>query len=159
MPVRGQDGTYDGSLMIRETRLQDAPAITGLLDAISVVGLLDELNGSGIYFSEVEARFRLSPRQVVLTRSSAIGPSMGISMDGFYNLADKRMDMQGVLSPIYILNGIGQLFARKGEGLIGFNFNLRGAASDPQVSVNPLSAFTPGIFRDIFRRPPPSVSQ
>lgn len=159
VPVRGQDGTYDGNLVIRETRLQDAPAITGLLDAISVVGLLDELNGSGIYFTEVEARFRLSPRQVVLTRSSAIGPSMGISMDGFYNLADKRMDMQGVLSPIYILNGIGQLFARKGEGLIGFNFNLRGAASDPQVSVNPLSAFTPGIFRDIFRRPPPSVSQ
>ncbi|WP_315901583.1 DUF3971 domain-containing protein [Salipiger bermudensis] len=159
VPVRGQDGTYDGNLVIRETRLQDAPAITGLLDAISVVGLLDELNGAGIYFSEVEARFRLSPRQVVLTRSSAIGPSMGISMDGFYNLADKRMDMQGVLSPIYILNGIGQLFARKGEGLIGFNFNLRGAASDPQVSVNPLSAFTPGIFRDIFRRPPPSVSQ
>ncbi|WP_417742364.1 AsmA-like C-terminal region-containing protein [Salipiger sp.] len=159
VPVRGQGGTYDGNLVIRETRLQDAPAITGLLDAISVVGLLDELNGSGIYFTEVEARFRLSPRQVVLTRSSAVGPSMGISMNGVYNLASKQMDMQGVLSPIYILNGIGQIFARKGEGLIGFNFNLRGPAADPAVSVNPLSAFTPGIFRDIFRRPPPRVRQ
>nr|WP_274705555.1 AsmA-like C-terminal region-containing protein [Salipiger pentaromativorans] len=158
-PVRGRAGEYDGALEIGGARLQDAPAITGLLDAVSVVGLLDELNGAGIFFSQVEARFRLTPTQVVLTRSSAVGPSMGISMDGYYNLASRTMDMQGVLSPIYILNGIGRLFARKGEGLIGFNFNLSGGVDAPRVSVNPLSVFTPGMFRDIFRRPPPSVSQ
>ena len=92
-------------------------------------------------------------------RSSAVGPSMGISLDGYFNLRDKTMDMQGVLSPVYILNGIGRLFSRKGEGLIGFNFNLAGPVADPGVSVNPLSVFTPGMFRDIFRRPPPTVSQ
>ncbi|MBN9887308.1 DUF3971 domain-containing protein [Salipiger abyssi] len=159
VPVRGRAGEYDGTLAIEGARLQDAPAITGLLDAVSVVGLLDELNGAGIFFSEVEARFRLTPSQVVLSRSSAVGPSMGISMDGYYDLASRRMDMQGVLSPVYILNGIGRLFSRKGEGLIGFNFNLAGSVDDPAVSVNPLSAFTPGMFRDIFRRPPPSLSQ
>jgi hypothetical protein len=67
--------------------------------------------------------------------------------------------MQGVLSPIYILNGIGSLFTRRGEGLIGFNFNLTGPASNPTVAVNPLSVFTPGMFREIFRRPPPQPSQ
>ncbi len=158
-PVPGQPGTYDGQMRIEGTRLQKAPAIGALLDAISIVGLLDQLNGPGIYFSEVEAEFRLTPGQVILSRSSAVGPSMGISLDGYYDLASGQMDMQGVLSPIYMVNAIGRLIARKGEGLIGFNFNLKGTAERPRVLVNPLSVFTPGMFRDIFRRPPPKVTQ
>lgn len=158
-PVAGQSGTYDGTMRIEGPRLRDAPAIGALLDAVSVVGLIDQLNGPGIFFSEVEANFRLTPSRVILTRSSAIGPSMGISLDGYYDLASGNMDMQGVLSPVYFLNGIGQIFSRKGEGLIGFNFNLKGAVSAPRVAVNPLSVFTPGMFRDIFRRPPPQVTQ
>ena len=90
---------------------------------------------------------------------SASGPSIGISLDGIYELATATLDLQGVLSPVYIINGIGRLFARKGEGLIGFNFNLAGPVDAPRTSVNPLSVFTPGMFRDIFRRPPPSVTQ
>ncbi|SDX97815.1 AsmA-like C-terminal region-containing protein [Citreimonas salinaria] len=158
-PVAGATGQYDGLLKIEGARLQDTPAAAALLDAISVVGLIDQLNGPGIFFSEVEARFRLTPGGITLSRGSAVGPSMGVSLDGYYNLADGRMDLQGVLSPVYILNGIGRLIARKGEGLIGFNFNLRGTRDAPQVSVNPLSVFTPGMFRDIFRRPPPTLTR
>ncbi|RBI83218.1 hypothetical protein DRV85_16590 [Rhodosalinus halophilus] len=150
-------GTFDGTLRVTDTRMRDTPTLAALLDAISIVGILDQLGGPGIAFSEVEARFRLTPRQVILTRSSAIGPSMGISMDGYYDLASGRMDMQGVLSPVYLLNVVGSVLTRKGEGLFGFNFRLRGTGEDPQVRVNPLSALTPGMFREIFRRPPPKV--
>ncbi|MBB3986741.1 hypothetical protein GGQ68_003084 [Sagittula marina] len=156
-PVRGQTGSFDGLLKVAGARLQKAPTIASLLDAISVVGILDQLNGPGIFFSDVEARFRLTPGQVILTQSSAVGPSMGISLDGYYNLTSGEMDMQGVLSPIYVVNAVGRLFSRKGEGLIGFNFTLGGTVADPSVSVNPLSALTPGMFRDIFRRPPPEL--
>ena len=158
-PVAGQPGSYDGALDVSGPRLRNAPGIASLLDAISIVGLLDQLEGPGILFSEVEARFRLTPDRVILTQSSATGPSMGISLDGIYNLATSTLDMQGVLSPIYFLNGIGSILTRKGEGLIGFNFTLSGAASDPQVGVNPLSALTPGMFREIFRKPPPTTGQ
>lgn len=158
-PVPGQTGSYDGRLQISETRLRNMPAIGALLDGISLVGILDQMNGPGIYFSDVDADFRLSNDQVVLRRGSAVGPSMGISLDGYLDLARGRLDLQGVLSPIYFLNGIGQLVSRRGEGLIGFNFTLRGPMGDPQVGVNPLSAFTPGMFRDIFRRPPPRTSR
>lgn len=158
-PVRGKAGTFDGLMTITGTRMQKAPAIASLLDAISVVGLLDQINGPGIFFSDVEARFRLTPSRVILSESSAVGPSMGISLDGYYDLNSGQMDMQGVISPIYVVNAIGRLIARKGEGLIGFNFNLRGTVGDPKVAVNPLSALTPGMFRDIFRRPPPKLSQ
>jgi hypothetical protein len=67
------------------------------------------------------------------------------------------LDMEGVISPFYLINGIGQIFARRGEGLFGFTYTLRGAVASPKVVINPLSIFTPGMFREIFRRNPPKL--
>ena len=136
-----------------------APVLAGLLNAVSVVGLIDELQGAGILFDTMEARFDLSPDRVVIREGSAVGASLGISMDGLYDIATKRIDMQGVVSPIYLVNGIGQLFTRRGEGLFGFAYRMTGAQDEARVEVNPLSILTPGMFRDIFRRPLPVVSQ
>ena len=149
--------SFDGTLKVNNTRVQDAPAMAALLNALSIVGLLEQAGGNGIHFQEVEAAFRITPTTMVLTEASAVGPSMGLSMDGVYDVANARLDMQGVISPIYLLNGIGSIFTRRGEGLIGFNYRLRGPVAAPQVSVNPLSAFTPGMFREIFRAPAPEL--
>ena len=88
-----------------------------------------------------------------------MGPGLGISVDGIYTLATKEMDFQGVISPFFIVNQIGSVLTRRGEGLIGFNFNVAGPVSAPRVSVNPLSVLTPGMFREIFRRPPPELDE
>jgi hypothetical protein len=157
-PTR-QAGVFDGSLAIRSLRLRDAPAMAALLDAISVIGLLQQLDGQGLAFDEIDANFRLTPDHLILGEGSAIGPGLGISLDGIYTLATQKLDFQGVISPFYVINSIGSIFTRRGEGLIGFNFNIAGDTSAPQVSVNPLSAFTPGMFREIFRRPPPDIGQ
>lgn len=151
--------SFDGTLNVKETRIQDAPAIAALLNALSVVGLLEQMGGSGIHFQEVDASFRLTPSTMTLTQASATGPSMGLSMDGVYDVAGGRLDMQGVISPLFLINGIGSIFTRRGEGLIGFNYRLRGPVEDPRVQVNPLSALTPGLFREIFRAPAPDVPQ
>ena len=151
--------SFDGTLDITNLRVRDAPALASLLDAISVVGLLQQLDGQGLSFTEVDAEFRIEPGRIVITRSSAVGPSLGISLDGIYATQAGTVDLQGVVSPIYLLNGIGAVLTRPGEGLIGFNFNLTGPVSDMAVMVNPLSVLTPGMFREIFRRPPPQVSQ
>jgi hypothetical protein len=156
LPV-GKDGAFDGKLYVENTRVKDAPAIAALLNTLSVVGLLEQMGGSGIHFQEVEADFHLTPSTMTLINASAVGPSMGISMDGVYAVDKGTLDMQGVVSPLFFLNGIGSIFTRKGEGLIGFNYNLSGPAKSPQVSVNPLSVFTPGMFREIFRAPTPKV--
>ncbi|SMX31624.1 YhdP family protein [Octadecabacter ascidiaceicola] len=155
----GAEGSYDGTLVGNNLRVMDAPALASLLDAISVVGLLTQLDGQGLLFTDVDAKFRLTPNQVIVTQSSATGPGLGISLDGIYSTAGQTMDFQGVVSPFYLLNGIGSILTRPGEGLIGFNFNLRGPVDNPQVLVNPLSALTPGMFREIFRRAPPTVDQ
>ena len=153
------EASFDGTLAVRDTRVKDAPAIAALLSALSIVGLLEQLGGGGIPFREVDAEFRLTPSTMALTRASAVGPSMGLSMDGTYDVTNSTLNMQGVVSPVYLLNSIGSILTRKGEGLIGFNYQLRGPASGPSVSVNPLSALTPGMFREIFRAPPPRVPQ
>lgn len=153
-------GTYNGRLRINNTRMRNAPVMAALLNAISVVGLLEQLDGSGIHFAEVDATFQLSPTEVRLARASAVGPSMGISMDGIYDLEASNMNFQGVISPIYMVNIVGRVVSpRDGEGLIGFNYRLYGDPDNPRVKVNPLSVLTPGFFREIFRRPPPKLSQ
>lgn len=158
LPV-GPDGTYDGRLNISDIWIQDAPAMASLLSALSVVGLLEQMSGNGILFNTAEADFRLSPSQVIVRSASAVGASLGVSMDGTYDLNARQIDMQGVVSPLYVINGLGRIFSRnKGEGLIGFNYRLLGPVAQPRVQVNPLSLFTPGMFREIFRRPPPTTN-
>ncbi|MFD0858353.1 hypothetical protein [Roseovarius aquimarinus] len=151
----GAPGTYEGQLTGGDIWLTEAPALAELLSALSVVGLLEQMAGSGIHFSDVDARFRLGPDRLTVYSSSAVGASMGISMDGYYYPNARRMDMQGVVSPLYIVNAIGGMFTRQGEGLVGVNYTLTGDAASPDVNVNPLSIFTPGMFREIFRRQPP----
>ncbi len=150
------EGVYEGTLAVRNTRVVEAPAMTELLSAISVVGLIDQMGGEGIGMDFVDADFTLTPTEVRLQSSSATGPSLGITMNGVYQLAGGAMRMQGVVSPVYFLNGIGQIFTRQGEGLFGFNYSLTSNGDETSVGVNPLSILTPGMFREIFRRPPPS---
>lgn len=153
------EGNYDCKLEVTDLRVKDAPALAGLLDAISVVGLLQQMDGQGLAFTNVDARFRLTQDQIIVTEASAVGPGLGISLYGTYTLVNTVMDFQGVVSPIYLINGIGSILTRRGEGLIGFNYTLRGPLSEMKVGVDPLSFLTPGMFRDIFRRPPPQVGQ
>lgn len=152
LPV-GNGNSFDGRLKVDGVSIKDAPAIAALVNSISVVGLVNEMNGDGIYFDEVEAEFRLSPNRMTLTRGSATGASLGLSMDGVYATDSGQIAMQGVITPVYLLNGIGSVLTRKGEGLLGFNYSLRGDAKSPNVSINPLSVLAPGGLRDIFRAP------
>lgn len=155
LTLQSQDGGWLGSLKVKDARVKDAPAVAALLSAVSVIGILEQLDGKGLLFSDIRAEFMLKNNQFTLFSSSAVGPSLGLSLDGFINTQTNQLDLQGVLSPFYLLNGLGAIFTRRGEGLIGFNFNLRGPTAKPAVAVNPLSALTPGMFREIFRRPPP----
>jgi len=159
----GKTGVYNGSLNAQGPRVQNATALSEILTAISVVGIVEQLDGSGITFTDVDAKFVLTPSAITLTEASAVGSSLGLTMEGYYDFAGDNMDMQGVITPIYALNGLfeqsklfGQFFGKKrGEGLIGFTYTLSGSADAPIVGVNPLSALTPGLFREIFRKPIP----
>ena len=115
------------------------------------------MNGAGLAFNNGEVTFVLTPRAVEITQGSAVGASLGISFAGLYLTGSGQIDLQGVISPIYLVNGVGQILTRRGEGLFGFNYRLTGTAGDPDVTVNPLSVLTPGMFRELFRQRPPKL--
>jgi hypothetical protein len=72
-------------------------------------------------------------------------------MTGVYQTGSKRLAMEGVISPVYLLNGVGAVLTRRGEGVFGFNYTLQGTAEALEVGVNPLSILTPGMLRGLFR--------
>ena len=155
---RPREGNYDGVANLRNIRVRDASVLAELLSAVSIIGLLEQLNGEGIVFNQADADFLLTPNAVQVTRGSAVGASLGVSMAGVYESSNGKLAMQGVVSPVYLLNGIGAVVTKRGEGLFGFNYQLRGTANDPQIEVNPLSILTPGLFREIFRSPAPVLA-
>lgn len=152
-------GQYDSRVEIRDLRVQKTNVLAELLSAVSVVGLLEQLNGTGILFGTADFDLIITPNAVEITRGSAIGASLGVTMAGLYLTQTRRLDLRGVVSPIYLVNGIGAALTRRGEGLFGFNYSLRGTSDDPEVQVNPLSILTPGMFREIFRRPAPGLER
>ena len=105
----------------------------------------------------MEADFRLTPGRITVSKGSAVGKSLGVSVDGVFATDTGQLSMQGVVTPVYLLNGIGSVFTRKGEGLFGLNYALTGSAAKPKVSVNPLSVLAPGGLRNIFRGPKTKV--
>lgn len=157
LQASGAQGVYDGRLTISNPRLRDAPVLAEMLNVVSVVGLIDQLRGDGMSMGAVEARFRVTPTELILTEGVAFGPALGLTLDGRYDLARRELAMQGVVSPLNVINGVvGAIFSPRREGLFGFSYILTGNAESPQVTVNPLSILTPGVFRDVFRRPPPN---
>ncbi|MGV6810649.1 MAG: YhdP family protein [Brevirhabdus sp.] len=155
----GISGNYEGTVRVAGLKVRDAPVLASLLSAASIVGILEQMTAEGLLFTDLQAAFRLNPDRLIVREGSAVGPSMGVSAEGVFDLVNKRMDVQGVISPLYVLNGIGQILTRNREGLFGFNYRMQGPVSSPRTTVNPLSILTPGIFRDLFRSAPPGTGQ
>ena len=154
----GEPGNFDVDLRIENTRIKDAPAMAALLNAISLVGLLDEMAGQGIFISAIDSKMRITPTEVKVLSGSAVGPSVGLSFDGTVDTVDGMLNLRGAISPFYLLNAIGSVLTRKGEGVFAFNYALTGPLTAPQVSVNPLSGLVPLFLRNLMRPPAPTVS-
>jgi len=91
-------------------------------------------------------------------RDGAIAsPSIGSTLEGWVDFDRDIVDLSGVFVPAYGVNNLfgrlpvlGLLLGGQQEGLFGLNFRVTGRASDPSLSVNPLSAIAPGFLRKIF---------
>ena len=93
-----------------------------------------------------------------LTEARAFSASLGLTVRGRIDQRRGVLDLQGTVVPAYVLNSLlgripvlGKLFsAERGGGLVAVNYTLRGPIANPSVSVNPLSALTPGFLRGLF---------
>jgi hypothetical protein len=155
LPERPLSGTLD----IENFRMHNVPALAKLLQAMTLYGLVDAMGGPGLGFTRLEAPFRLTDDALDLGEARAFSSSLGLTAQGHIDLAALKVDMQGTIVPAYFFNSllgnvplVGRLFSPEhGGGVFAANYTVRGALDDPTVSVNPLSALTPGFLRGLFR--------
>ncbi len=144
-----------------------APVFARILSLPSFSGAGSMLAGSGIPFSTLRGDFAYGEDRLVLKKLVAYGGAIGVTANGVADLGHDRLDLQGTIVPAYALNSIlgvvpvigPLLLGGEGQGLFAANYQATGSAADPQVSVNPLSAFAPGFLRRLFQpnfgMPPP----
>lgn len=131
------------------TRAEDAAEFRNLRQSASQGVQFDLLSVSYFY---------TRGKQVELHTGRLKGPTLGATAKGIINLEQDDINIRGTFVPAYALNNafsqvpiVGRLLGgHPDQGLFGINFDVTGSMEDPQVSVNPLSAITPGIFRNIF---------
>ncbi|MDC1444746.1 AsmA-like C-terminal region-containing protein [Amylibacter sp.] len=160
-----KDGYYTGRFITNKFRMMHSSPLALLLDSLSLVGLVDKLENEGIQFDQAKGWLNITPDGIQLRDVSLVGISMGMSITGWYDKQKKSINFDGVVTPVYAINGVferlaGKLFGeQKGEGLFSFVYTMKGPTSSPKVEVKPLSILTPGGFRKIFRADIPAPSK
>ncbi len=148
-----------GTLKIDDFRVVNAPILAKLLTVGSLQGISDLLSGEGIQFTHLDVPFWYEKGKLGIDEGRAAGPAIGLTMQGVIDRKQKLTQLNGTIVPAYSLNSVfgkvpvlGQLLvSRPGEGVFAFTYDVAGNTSDPQVTVNPLSALAPGFLRRLFQ--------
>ena len=159
MPLAGQIGPVRGAMTLQDSQIVNVPILASLLSLASLQGLTNTLSGEGLKFDTVDVPFSFQDGVLSLREARAAGPALGMTGNGEISFTEKSLDLDGVLVPAYTANSllgdiplIGDIFVgRRGEGVFALSYSVQGPFKKSQVGVNPLSAFTPGFLRDIFR--------
>jgi hypothetical protein len=148
-----------GKLRVVNYRVRNAPLLTRVLSIMALTGIVDALTGEGLNFSELDVPFTHTEGEIQVADAKATGTSIGFTASGtVYTHADV-LNLEGTVVPAYAINSVlgkipllGNILAgtEDGGGVFAANFSVTGPTEDPNTTVNPLSALTPGILRNLF---------
>lgn len=153
------DAPLVGTMEIREFRVLNAPTLTKIVSVMSLTGIIEALGGEGLYFSELSIPFSYGDGILEMKSARANGPSLGFTANGRIYTHANVVDVQGTVVPAYMINSllgniplIGGIFSggEEGGGIFAARYSMTGSRDEPDVSVNPLSALTPGFLRNFF---------
>ncbi len=145
-----------GYLIAKDFSLRNEPAIRRLVTE-SVPDQARQASGD-TRFTKMRIDFSREGAETTVKEAVIFGPQIGLTFNGIVDLVRDRISLSGTFIPAYGLNNafaqipvVGAILGGgRNEGLLAVTFGVSGRASDPNVTVNPLSAVTPGIFRKIF---------
>jgi len=152
----------NGLMIISDFALKDDPALSGVLKIqpppAGQSGAQQSGESSIVNFSKLRAQYTLGGGKFIVQDAVMWGVSMGGTLEGTLDFAADRADMTGTFVPLYGLNNIltqiplfgPLLMGGSNAGIFALNFRISGTVTSPTVSVNPLSAVAPGIFRKLF---------
>ena len=156
---------YSGVVTVKNCTVLNQAFFTRLFSSGSPGGVVDLMQGQGISLSSINIPFRVNGDIIDIHDARASGPSVGVTADGYVDRGSNQIALQGAMAPMYGINGIlgvipvlGDVFvSKKGEGLFGVTYSVRGDLDEPKLSTNPLSMLTPGILRRIFEGSTPTA--
>ncbi len=155
---KGKRIIADGNIEMTDFRLGNVPIIARILLVTSFSSIRDNLRGEGIWFEKGKVDFVIQENRINIPKGYLLGPSLGITALGVYDRKNSVVSFTGTVVPAYTINSfLGEvpfvgdiLVSREGEGIFGVNYRAEGFSDDVKIFANPLSLFTPGIFRRIF---------
>ncbi len=158
---------YVGTITLSDILVTDQPFLARLFAAATLDGPLRLLKGEGIAITKLSAPFSAQGKIVLIHEGRASGSAVGGTFEGVLDRRTDRIELTGTMVPAYGLNSmlgavpiLGDILAsRKGEGVFGVTYSMKGPLDDPTLSTNPLSVLTPGILRRIFEFSPPKAPQ
>jgi CheY-like chemotaxis protein len=145
-----------GYFIAKDFSLRNEPAIRRLVTE-SVPDQGRQISADA-RFTKMRIDFSRDGAETTVKEAVIFGPQIGLTFNGIVDLVRDRISLSGTFIPAYGLNNafaqipvVGAILGGgRNEGLLAVTFGVSGKASDPNVTVNPLSAVTPGIFRKIF---------
>lgn len=164
---KGGPRDMQGTVVLSDFTLRDAPVLALLLNSMSLIGVLDILNGQGIEFGRARVDFKWvdrgqperaeNIRLIRLRDGRTSGASLGLNFEGEIDNWNNTLDLDGTIVPISginnVLSGIplvGDILTGGGSGILAATYTIKGPKDKPEVFVNPLSVLAPGILRKIF---------
>ena len=164
------DVNLDGQGVAERTGLLTATRFHVLGDAVSVQNLPNETAAAArrnvvrerFEFDTLRAPFSVGHGQFVLHNASIQGPLVSATMLGKLDFRTRVLQVGGTFTPLSTLNKIFSemplvgdiLTGPKREGVFAMTYALQGGLENPQLIVNPFSAITPGITRELMQITP-----
>ncbi len=146
-----KDGVSNSVLIIDNFKVKEVPVFAKLLSLASLQGIADLLTGEGIRFTDFEMIYSSQKGLTTIEEMYAIGPAISILMDGYIS-SKKLVSLRGTLVPATTINRsiasiplLGKILIgdKKGEGVFGVSFKIKGPPKNLSTTVNPIKTLTP----------------
>lgn len=161
----GGDGALSGPVKLDNFQIINEPKLASIVSSSPPSGgqslnqaVKGKIDSSRVVFDNAFGHIAKGDNFLVLDKGVVRGPSVGATFQGIIYDSAGNMSMTGTFMPAYGLNRLfgdvpvlGAVLGNgRDGGLFGITFKIEGNAKQPRVTVNPISAIAPGIFRQIF---------
>lgn len=157
--------TETGYVNIREFALRDEPALKRASAAANSNTLAEQgvkrglvSDASDVAFTKLHMDFSRKGSYFDVSDAVMWGSEVGGTLNGQLDYSKDYVNITGTFVPAYGLNNafakipvLGLFLAgNKYEGVFSVPFQITGRASQPNLSINPIAAVSPGFLRKIF---------
>lgn len=158
-------GAGAGVLVMRDFKIYDEAALSPAVETArraaknrSIDRDVPAAASQDLSFSQLKVPFRQDGWVLSIEDAALRGALIGATASGTINIPGGKIAISGTFIPAFGLNNIAGaipilgtiLGGGRDEGLLGITYKLFGPLDEPKLTMNPVSAIAPGIFRKIF---------